>query len=136
MLRLTTMVLALATLQPAFADQREQEIASEVTTEGTDFDGKRHSKTSDWSKVTAPDGYVMNKDATKTEMISENGSENRVEIEWKDEVEVIDGTGIKLPRTVWVRTHARSPKSNYPGHNHNARGWTKAKVKVVMTKYK
>lgn len=111
-------------------------IASEVTTKGTDFDGERYSKTSDWTKFTVPTGFVFNKDTLVKSYTSKNGSSNRIDHKWSDYVEIVEGTGIKMPRTLQIRTHARSPKSDYPGHNHNARGWSKAKVTAKYVKYK
>jgi hypothetical protein len=107
------------------------EIASEVTTESTDLDGSRHTAYSDWTSVTAPDGFVINniQGQVKVEWISDNGSENDVQIIYGDYVEIIPGTGIQLPRSVKVQTYARSPKGPLAG-----RGWSKVKVTGTYTK--
>jgi hypothetical protein len=108
------------------------EIVSEVTTRETDFDGTRHSDWSDWTSTTAPAGHVINQNEVKVEWLSDNGSENSHEIIYENLVEIIPGTGIKLPQTIKVRTYARSPK----GKCWVGRGWSKIKVTGEFTKYK
>ena len=110
------------------------EIASEVTTEGTDLDGTRHDAWSEWTSTTAPADFVINNssDQVKVEWISDNGSENNFEIIYSDLVEVVPGTAIKLPQTIKVRTYARSPK----GFGGAGRGWSKIKVTGNYVKYR
>jgi hypothetical protein len=110
------------------------EIASEVTTEGTDLDGSRHTAWSEWTSTTAPTDFVINNSAgqVKTEWISDNGSENDVEIVFADYVEVLPGTGVLLPQTIKVRTYARSPR----GFGGAGRGWSKVKVTGSYVKYR
>lgn len=108
------------------------EIVSEVTTRETDFDGTRHSDWSDWTSTTAPAGHVINQNEVKVEWLSDNGSENSHEIIYENLVEIIPGTGIKLPQTIKVRTYARSPK----GMGWVGRGWSKIKVTGQFVKYK
>jgi hypothetical protein len=110
------------------------EIASEVTTEGTDLDGTRHMAWSEWSSTTAPADFVINNipGKVKTEWISDNGSENNVDIVYADYVEIVPGTGISLPQTIRVQTYARSRK----GFGGAGRGWTKVKVTGEYVKYR
>ena len=127
-----------ATLFSSFAAEKESHVAtveSEVTTKGTAFDGTRDSKTSEWSKFTVPAGFVFDKESVKKRYQSRAVSTNRIDVEWADYVELIPGTKIFWPRTIRVRTHARSAKSNYPGHNAGARGWTKATVTARYVRF-
>ncbi len=110
-------------VQAADPDTQTQTIHTEVTTKGTEWNGKRHSATSDWTTFTVPAGHVIVQNEVKTVWKSRAGSENRVDIEFDDYVEIVPGTGIKQPRTIRVRSHARSPR-----HDRGARGWTKADV--------
>lgn len=128
-------VEAVPTVEAAAAESLKVSISSEVTTKGTEFDCSRHSRTSDWSEVTVPNGYVYNERTLRKNYISKSGSDNRIDHEWDNYVEIIPGTEIMMPRTLRVRTHARSPKCNYPGHNYQARGWTKARVTAEYVKY-
>lgn len=58
------------------AEELKNEISSEATCGATPPSGERNSKTSDWTKFTVPEGYVINKDKTKVDVISERGSEH------------------------------------------------------------
>lgn len=87
------------------------EIIARVETKNTSITGERYSKWSNWEKVTAPDGYVINKDQMKIQALVEMGSENRDEMKFSDYVEIIPDTNINLPRTFEVRVFARSSKS-------------------------
>jgi predicted NodU family carbamoyl transferase len=91
------------------------ELIAEVETDVTSVTGVRDSKWSNWSKVTAPEGFVINKEKVKVEALTEMGSENSYEQEWVDLVEIIPGTGIELPRTLNVRAFARSSKGHRAG---------------------
>ncbi|MBE2973401.1 hypothetical protein [Priestia megaterium] len=64
------------------------------------------------SKVTAPEGYVINKENVKVEVLTERGSENSYEMEWLDKVEIIPHTGIELPKALNVRAFARRLKGH------------------------
>lgn len=112
------------------AESCVQKIRTEVVTKGTGYDGTRESETTDWTEFTAPSGYVIVEKEVKIEYSSKAGSENRVDVEYDNWVEVVPGTGIKQPTKIRVRSHARSPK-----HKRGARGWTKATVIVRMVKY-
>ena len=107
-------------------------ISSEVTTKGTGHfpNWNRHSKTSEWSTVTTPSGFVFVKDSIEKKYLSRNGSSNRIDHQWDNFVEIIPGTGIKMPRTLRVRTHARSPE-----RCGGCRGWTKARVTARYVGY-
>jgi len=141
MMKLRTMGLALTLCSALFTglasqanaanrDTQTQTIHTEVTTKGTEWNGKRHSATSDWTTFTAPAGYVIVEKEVQTAWKGRNGSENRVDVTFDDYVEIVPGTGIKQPRTVRIRSHARSPR-----HHHGARGWTKADVIVRQVKF-
>ncbi len=103
---------------------------AECTTEGTKITGERKDCYSSWSPNQLPAGFVFNKDSMTTSYESNNGSENRCEFKWSNEVEIIPGAGIKLPTNVEIRAYARSPK-----HQHGARGWSKCVFKGNYTKY-
>lgn len=110
------------------------EIRSEATTAGTEWDGTRHSAWSGWDAVTAPVDHVINtsQGMIKVEWHSQSGSENNYEIIYADEVDITPtNVGIKLPRTIKVRTYARSPKGSSAG-----RGWSKIKVTGEFVKYR
>ncbi|RAS89617.1 alkaline protease [Priestia endophytica] len=95
------------------------ELICDAETDVTSITGVRDSKWSDWSKVTAPEGFVINKEKVVVEALVEMGSENTYEREWLDYVEIIPGTGIELPRTMSVRAHARSSKGHRGGKGHS-----------------
>ncbi|TWT40048.1 hypothetical protein KOR42_50150 [Thalassoglobus neptunius] len=80
--------------------------------------------------MTTPSGFVFVKDSLDKTFLSQNGSSNRIDHEWDDFVEIIPGTGIKMPRTLRVRTHARSPE-----RCGGCRGWTKARVTARYVAY-
>ena len=91
------------------------EIVARVETKTTSLSGSRDSKWSNWEKVTAPEGYVINKDQIKVQALVEMGSENRDEKIFSDYVEIIPGTNIMLPRTFEVRVFARSSRGHGGG---------------------
>jgi|GEM_PF-1792891 len=105
------------------------ELTPECTTDGTSWSGARRSCTSAWSVVTAPPNYVFNERSLSKSLRHENGSP-RVDHEWHDYVEVIPGTGIKAPRTLKARSHARSPGCR------GCRGWAKALVTATYVQYR
>ncbi|KUF29994.1 hypothetical protein [Lysinibacillus sp. F5] len=105
------------------------EIVVEVETDVTSITGVRDSKWSNWSKVTAPEGFVINKEKINVEAKTEMGSENSYEIEWADYVEVVPGTGIELPRTLNARAFARSSKGHRAG-----KGASRYKISGNFTK--
>jgi len=91
------------------------ELASEVETEATSGTGERDSKDSEWSSLTAPEGFVINKDKVTVEVLVERGSEHDYNMEFADLVEFVHGTGVELPRTIKLKTHARSEKKHFGG---------------------
>jgi hypothetical protein len=105
-------------------------ISAEVTTKETGWDGIRHSATSGWTAFTVPPGYVIVKDRSVLRELSIAGTDNRVTIVYENEVEVIPGSGIMLPRSVKLQVHARSPKGIQSG-----RGWTKTELDFYYTKF-
>lgn len=117
----------LATITQARTGQIE--LQKECTTKGTSLSGARRSCTSEWSSITAPAGFVFNEHSLSKTYSGQNGSSNRIDHEWDDYVELIPGTGLRAPRTLRVRVHARSPKCR------GCRGWTKAKVTATYVAY-
>jgi hypothetical protein len=115
----------------AVAEELKNTIASEVSTGTSGSDGARVSKTSDWTVYTVPANYVINKDKTSVNIISERGSEHTYKVDYADFVEIIAGTGIKQPTTIKVQTHARSSKGPKGGG-----GGMKISVDVYYVKYK
>ena len=95
------------------AQEKKGEIAFEATCGATPASGERNSKTSDRTKFTVPDGFVINKDKTKVHVISKRGSEHTYKVEYEDEVEIIPDTGIKQPTTIKAQTHSRSSKGAF-----------------------
>lgn len=93
----------------------DYELASQVETEATSWDGKRDSKDSEWSTLTAPSGFVLNKDKVNVEVLVSRGSEHDYNMEFADYIEFVAGTGVELPRTIKLKTHARSEKKNGGG---------------------
>ena len=70
------------------------------------------TKWGNWEKVTAPEGYVINKDQIKIETLVEMGSENTDQKKFSDYVKIA-GTNIMLPRTFEVRVAVRISKGGY-----------------------
>lgn len=106
------------------------EIVARVDTKPTSMSGERDSKWSNWEKVTAPDGFVINKDQIEMHPLVEMGSENSDERAYSDLVEIIPGSNIQLPRTFEVRVHARSNR----GHG-ASKGATEYKYSGDFVKY-
>lgn len=107
------------------------EIASEVSTGTSSFDGTRDSKDSDWTAFTVPGDYAINKDKTQVAVISEMGSEHSYTLDYGDYVEVVPGTGIKMPQTIKVMTHARSSTGSFGG-----KGSEKVKVTFFYVRFR
>lgn len=129
---LTGFIFFVLSLNIAFAAEIIQfDYKSECTSKGTKTTGERELCYSSWSPYQLPDGFVFNKESMTTSYESKNGSENSCDFKWSNEVEIIPGSGLKLPTKVETRAYARSPSSK-PG----ARGWSKCVFKGNYTKYK
>ena len=115
----------------AWAEELKNTISSEVSTGTTGYDGVRKSKDSDWTVFTVPANYVINKDKTKVNVISERGSEHTYKVEYADFVQIIPDTDLKQPTTIKVMTHARSAKGAGGGG-----GGMKLSLDVYYVKYK
>ncbi|WP_129580433.1 MULTISPECIES: hypothetical protein [Sorangium] len=114
------------------AETFPHEMIVECTTVGTTWDGARSSCYSDWETYTVPPGYIIVESSYKENRVSENGSENWIEHEWADPIEIIPGTGITAPRTIRVRVHALGPSGRFdPGR----RGWTNVRIELNYIKY-
>lgn len=136
------------------ADGYSSDITLRAETKATGGDGVRHSKDTEWSKVTAPDGYYINtndilknssltidyhdkehedgaltikNDFIKITPLSLNGSENRYYMEASNYITIIPG--ISFPRTVQFKVHARSPRGHWKG-----RGWTEVRTQIKFSK--
>ncbi|MEZ6099381.1 MAG: hypothetical protein R3E01_10445 [Pirellulaceae bacterium] len=106
----------------------ELSATEDCTTRSTGTGGR----TACWSGgtiLTVPPGYVSVKDDIQIAHEFRYGSENNDYVEWSDYVEVVPGTGIKLPRTLKVSVHARS------GRDFGERGRTKTKFTCRFVKY-
>lgn len=90
-------------------------LVARAETEATLPDGRRRAEWGPWESVTAPEGFVINKDKINVAAIVERGSENRDERVFEDWVEIIPGSGIELPRTFKVRAFARSSRGHSAG---------------------
>ncbi|MEC3621521.1 alkaline protease [Bacillus subtilis] len=106
------------------------ELIARAETEATLLDGRRRAEWGDWEKVTAPEGFVINKDKIIVEALVERGSENRDERVFSDFVEIIPGTGIELPRTFSVRAFARSSRGHGAGGGATTYKYTGEFVKI------
>ena len=115
----------------AIGDEQTGSIASEVSTGTTSGTGERVSKDSDWTHFTVPPNCGINKDKTNVSVEVEMGSEHTYELQYDDEVEVVPGTGIKLPRTIRAKTHARSSRGHFGG-----KGAMKIKVDFTYVQFK
>ena len=91
------------------------EIASEVTTGTTGLNGVRKSEDSEWSKFTVPVNFAINKGKTVVNELEARGSEHSYILEYADDVEIVPGTNILMPRTIMVKTHARSSNGHGGG---------------------
>ena len=98
-------------------------------TAATEVDGSRHNCYSDRVTNVAPVGYVYNKDTMNNEPTSWNGSEYQCQFQWDDYVEIIKGTGIKMPRTVRILAYALSPVGPFTGT-----GWADCRYRGELTK--
>lgn len=107
------------------------EIASEVKTGTSGPDGSRVSEDSEWTKFTVPDDYVINKNKTVVHILEERGSDHTYDLQYEDEVEVAPGTDIRMPRTIKVKTHARSSKGPFGGS-----GKMSVKVEFYYVKFR
>ncbi|MFP7237452.1 hypothetical protein [Bacillus altitudinis] len=108
------------------------EIVSEVTTKPTGLDGIRDSAYSNWDKVTAPDGHVIDDRNLTYEWLSAAGSQNDYEKVLEDYVPILESApDLKFPQTLQIRTFAKGPK----GHG-SGRGWSKLKVTGNFIKFK
>ena len=112
-----------------------QTLTTECTTKGTSVTGRRRSCESDPGTIRAPENYVFLKDELKVRESSKSGGgpDCREEMSWGEYVEVLPGTGIKLPTSFTVIVHARSPGGM---GNIGSRGWIKCSYKVPMTNFK
>ena len=108
----------------------KQTIESSVKTGRTSWDGARETATSGWTTLKAPAGYVVDKERTKVHMMNRRGSENSWDIEYSTYVPIVKGFSLKAPRTIRVRTYARSPKGKFHMHT----GTTVVVVDVYFTK--
>ncbi|GEM_PF-6145220 len=82
-------------------------------TRSTKWDGKRYGCYSDWSTHKVPSNFVFDDKSLKWRYTSKRGSTNRCEYKWSDYVELVPGTGLRVPRTLQIRAHARSPKGKF-----------------------
>ncbi len=112
----------------AAAQGTVQALAPECTTRGTNWGGSGNDCYSRWQELRAPAGFVFSKDSlTGTE--ERNGRNNRCEVSWSEEREVIPG--IKQPTVVAMRAHVLSPGGM---DKSGARGWTKCNYTVNLVR--
>jgi hypothetical protein len=105
------------------------ELVAECKTKETGLDGVRHDCWSNWSKVTAPENHVIDKNRLGYAWQSAYGSSNYHEEVWEDWVDVVPG--LQFPRTYRFRVYARGPSGYLSG-----RGWSELKVTGEFVKYK
>lgn len=101
------------------------EFRTNCTTKATGCDGTRSSCYSNPQEHTVPSGYVLVEKSLDVIHESRNGSAYSCDVSFRDWIEVVPGTGIKQPTTIWMRAHARSPKGHCAG-----RGWMHCLYKV------
>jgi hypothetical protein len=114
---LTAALLAKLSMPATAAPEQLQPLHVHCTTEGTSSDGSgKHC--ADQGCMSAPDGYVIIRDAYKVSDNSNNGG--WYGINFSDLVEVIKGTGITQPTKVCINVGANSEA----GMTHiGQRGW-------------
>lgn len=113
------------------AEQIVGTIASQVETDISGIDGTRKSKDSEWSEITVPPDFAINKNLTNVEVVNEQGSEHTCNIVYANEVEIVPDTNIFMPTTIKVQTHARSSKGSLGG-----KGAMAVKVHYTYVKYR
>ncbi len=64
---------------------------------------------------------MINKDTVSASLIGQNGRNNACRVGYRNDIEIIAGTNIKMPRTICVQAHAWSPGGML---NRGARGWS------------
>ncbi len=120
-----------ATAQPQPSPPQSQTIAAQCTTDPTGGDGVRHSCESQRTVLNAPDGLVFIQARVEGGEVSGNGSEHGCRFNWDNFVEIIPGSGIVQPRSVWIQAYARGPSGHWAG-----RGWAGCNYNVYMTRYR
>lgn len=120
---------------PVLADTTTVQLSADCTTEGTTIKGgTQKCSTSDRpSIVKAPDGYVFIKDSLQGGEFSGAGDHHACIVGWSDEIEIIAGSKIYLPKTITLYAEARSPVGVING---GKRGWAKCTYTLTATKYK
>ncbi|MEY9091883.1 hypothetical protein [Paenibacillus sp. RC84] len=101
-------------------------VSAECTTEGNDASGRRRDCDSLEDEYNTPDGYTLNDRDLKISQ-SYNGSDPNINLTWDNFIELVPGSGYKVPTTVRLSVHARSPR----GHS-GQRGWNKVTVEGTM----
>ncbi len=108
---------------------------TECTTRGSGYN-HRYSCTSEWYEHKLPSDFVYKVESLHEYPVSKNGSENQCNHVWGNYIELIPGTGIKAPQNLKTRSHAKSPKVDWKGHNLGARGWSKCVFEGKYTKFR
>lgn len=127
---LFSMVISLLLGQITHAAPVTQTIAAECVTKGTNLDGSRESCESQVTVLRAAENNVFVPNSVTGGEWSGAGSEHQCRIWFGDYVEVIPGSGIDAPTTVYAQSKSRSPKNN-----HGSRGWAKCKWTLSQSKY-
>jgi hypothetical protein len=109
---------------------QEQVITAECTTRPTGGDGVRHGCSSKRSEIRAPEGHVFVQNSLQGGLTSGAGSQRDCRFAWDNYIEVIPGTGITQPATLYLSAHARGPKGHFAG-----RGWAHCRYTVKITRY-
>jgi hypothetical protein len=112
------------------AEATRQTLAAECTTKAGPF-FEQYSCDSDRTVLHAPAGYVFVQTSLTGGEVSGAGAEHECRVGWDDYVEILPGTSITQPTTVWVQAHALGPSGIGAG-----RGWAKCQYTVTLTKYR
>jgi hypothetical protein len=133
MMRTTIIIAAaLACTGNAMAQERGTfDLTAECTTEPTGYDGVRHDCASEPTCFTAPANFAINQQ--EVSVIETSGAGNKHDcsiIGWGDYVEIVDGTGLKMPRTLCGQASAGSPDGALSG-----RGWAACHFSGYYVRY-
>jgi len=106
-----------------------QEAVVNVSCRTTPTNTSGRKTCNDYEVHQLPPDYVFAENEKRTVWHSDIGSSNFVNVSFEDYVEVIPGSGYKLPRRMKVHGHARS------GNGYGERGHTNATVYCRFFKY-
>lgn len=117
-------------VQPAKADQVSIDLSISCTTPGTGANGERHDCTTDQSRQSAPESYVIAENSINID-VKGRGSYYECYHHFTDYVEVIPGSGLTQPKTILFSAKAMGPEGHGTGS-----GDVRCHITGFYTKYK